>query len=361
MKIPLIALSLALSWTQQTGALEKQDDADSEHGGHSFQHHTDQPEVKHAVIQPTITETVKTEGEHQGMHHDAMPAMNQTNGIQAKPHSGHDRPQESTNSVPAGHLNHPGQGADQPSHAALSMQGGSAPADARDPHAYSDGYGFGPLPPPTLNDEENFAGLLVDRLESLSTGDNTFMTYDLQGWYGKNDNRALIRAEGDIDAGSFQNARSELLWAHAADAYWDTHLGVRYDKGLGPDRGWLAVGVQGLAPYWIYLEATAYVGEQGRTAFRIETEYDILLTQKLVLQPRIEANFYGKSDIARSLGHGLSDLAAGARLHYEIRRELAPYIGIEWASKFGGTADYLRTSGNRIDETRAVAGVQFWF
>lgn len=242
-----------------------------------------------------------------------------------------------------------------------SMQGGSAPTDARDPHAFADGYGFGPIPPPVMADREMFLGLLVDRLESLITGDKAFMTYDFQAWYGQTYDKALIRAEGDIDDGTFQNARSELLWAHALDANWDLHLGLRYDAGFGPDRQWFAAGVQGFAPYWIYVEATAYVGEDGRTAFRIETEYDLLLTQRLVLQPRIEANFYGKTDEARQLGHGLSDLAVGLRLHYEIRRELAPYIGIEWGGRLGDSADFLRASGNRTGELRAIAGIQFWY
>ncbi len=111
-----------------------------------------------------------------------------------------------------------------------------------------------------MGDEEVLAALIVDRLESLTTSDKTFMTYDWQAWLGKTYNRALIRAEGDIEDGRFLNARSELLWAHAADANWDLHLGLRYDSGIGPDRGWFAVGVQGMAPFWIYVEATAYVG-----------------------------------------------------------------------------------------------------
>jgi len=126
---------------------------------------------------------------------------------------------------------------------------------------------------------------------------------------------------------------------------------ITYPKTLG-----LPIGARR-----VWMEATAYVGEEGRTAFRLETEYDVLLTQKLVLQPRTEANFYGKKDPARALGHGLSDLSIGLRLRYEIWRELAPYIGIEWAGRFGDTADYLRNAGNRTDEIRAIAGIQFWY
>jgi len=243
----------------------------------------------------------------------------------------------------------------------LSMQGGWAPPDARDPHAYSEGYDFGPIPRPHMGDEELIGSLLVDRLESATTRGNTAMTYDWQAWFGNTYNRALIRAEGDIEGGTFKDARNELLWAHAITAYWDTQLGIRYDSGKGTDRGWLAFGVQGTAPYWIYVEATAYVNEQGRTSFRLETEYDLLLTQRLILQPRIEVNVYSQRDDTRNVSSGVSDFAGGLRLRYEIWREIAPYVGVEWASKFGSAANNLKAAGEYPQGTLFVAGVRFWF
>ena len=144
-------------------------------------------------------------------------------------------------------------------------------------------------------------------------------------------------------------------------AYWDTQLGVRYDSGEGPDRGWLAFGIQGLAPYWFEVDATAYVGDEGRSALRLSLEYELLLTQKLVLQPRLEVNFNGQKDAERALGSGLSDLTVGFRLRYEILREFAPYVGVEWAGQYGGTADYARVAGDDPRETRVVAGLRFWY
>jgi copper resistance protein B len=243
----------------------------------------------------------------------------------------------------------------------MSMQGGTAPIDARDPHAYSDGYDFGPIPPPQMADEGYMGGLLVDRLEGAHSRDNSFNAYDLQGWLGKDYNKLVLKAEGEGEGGKLQEARTELLWGHAQTTYWDTQLGLRYDSGIAPDRQWLALGVQGLAPYWFEVDAAAYIGEQGRTALRLGAEYELLLTQKLILQPRIEADFYGQQDAARELGSGLSSLITGVRLRYEIRREFAPYVGMEWGGKFGGTADYARAAGMRTKETRVVAGVRFWY
>jgi copper resistance protein B len=144
-------------------------------------------------------------------------------------------------------------------------------------------------------------------------------------------------------------------------AYWNTQLGLRHDSGIGPARNWLAFGVEGLAPYWFDLEATAYVGAENRTALRLAASHDILLTQKLILKPQIEVNFYGKNDAERNIGSGLSEITSGLRLRYEIRRQLAPYIGLEWNNKFGNSADYARLAGEKSNENRLVAGVQFWF
>lgn len=241
------------------------------------------------------------------------------------------------------------------------MQGGSPPPDARDPDAYSDGYDFGDIPRLRLADETSFFSVLMDRLEQVESHDNASSFYDLQAWYGRDYNRAVLKAEGTIDNGRLEEASTEILWGHAVASYWDTQLGMRYDSGDGPNRKWLAFGAQGLAPYWFEVDATGYVGENGRTALNLELSYDLLLTQKLILQPRFETDWYGKRDAGRGLGKGISEIKTGVRLRYEIRREFAPYIGLEWAGKFGGTSDFARLSGQATSEARFIAGLRFWF
>jgi len=249
-----------------------------------------------------------------------------------------------------------------------AMQGGAAPADARDPHAYSGGYahGEGPYALPVrqrlrMADQHNFASLLVDRLETVQTADGNSSAYDLQAWFGRDYDRAVVKSEGAYAGGAFTETSSELLWSHAVSTFWNRELGVRYDGGQGPGRTWLAFGFQGLAPYWFEVDATAYVGEGGNTALGLEAEYETLFTQKWILQTRAEASLYGQDDAARGIGSGLSELALGVRLRYEIRREFAPYVGIEWAGKFGGTANYASAGGEPTSETKAIAGLRFWF
>ena len=249
----------------------------------------------------------------------------------------------------------------------MQMQGGDAPKDARDPHAYSDGYTLteGPyaLPGPRqlkLADEHRFWSLLGDRLEY--DADNDVTTFDLQGWYGTTYDRLVIKLEGDAVDGRLAESQTDLLWGHALTAYFDTQLGVRldqYDEGTG--REWLAFGIQGLAPYWFELDLTAYLGEGGRTALSLEAEYELLLTQRLILQPRAGLTAYGKDDAVNGLGSGLSDVALGLRLRYEFSRQFAPYVGIEWNGTFGATADQARANGDATKDTRYVAGIRFWF
>ena len=304
-----------------------------------------------------------TSHDHQGMDHSKMmpnePLVNpNTIGTEKPSPEGEGWVRENKPSkkrLENPHPNFPYQG--EGTHAPKS----NAFIDNRDPHAYTDGNDYSGLSKPLMGDSHNLGALIVDRLEGVSARDDFSMTYDWQVWYGRDYDKLVVRAEGEIDRGTFKNNRNEALWGHALTAFWDTQLGVRIDSGLGTDRVWGAFGVQGFAPYWIYIEATAYVGEEGRTAFRLETEYDVLITQKLILQPRIEMNFYSDNDSSRLVSSGLSNIEAGLRLRYEIEREFAPYIGIEWASTFGSAADAIRSQGHKPEETRFVAGVHFWF
>lgn len=242
------------------------------------------------------------------------------------------------------------------------MQGGSPPSDARDPHAYSGGYDFGPLGRPHMMDEEIMSGLWLNRMERVqANNESCFNAYELRGWLGKDYDKLVLKAEGDVEAGKLHEARTELLWSHAASAYWDVQLGMRNDSGVAPAQNWLALGMQGLAPYWFEVDATLYAGEEGRSAVRLSAEYELLFTQKLILQPRMEASFYGKTDAGRETGAGLSNALVGLRLRYEIRREFAPYIGIDWTSKYGETANMAAAAGADVHDTNIVAGLRVWY
>jgi copper resistance protein B len=212
-----------------------------------------------------------------------------------------------------------------------------------------------------MDDTAHTSKVLFDQLEWRSTAEGDAAVWDAEGWYGGDYNKAWLRSEGERVGGITQNARADLLWDHTFARWWSVQAGGRQDFGRGPSRTWAAVGVQGLAPYWFHTEATFYVGEQRRTAVRLKTEYELLFTQRLILQPEGEANLYGKADRARQLGSGLSDLEVGLRLRYEVRREFAPYVGVVWSRQFGGTAGRVRESGGDPSDVQFVAGLRAWF
>jgi len=249
----------------------------------------------------------------------------------------------------------------------MQAQGGDAPKNARDPHAYSAGttltqgpYALKGGERLTLADEHSFYALLGDRFEYNEHTDAT--VFDLQAWYGSTFNRLVIKTEGDISDGKLEENQTDILWGHAIAAYWDAQVGIRSDYAKdGKSRQWLAVGLQGLAPYWFELDMTAYLGEKGNSALTFEAEYELLLTQKLIVQPRAEITLYGKDDEQHELGSGLSSSAIGFRLRYEFTRQFAPYVGVEWTNTYGQTADYARLKGQPSNETEFVTGIKFWF
>jgi copper resistance protein B len=214
-------------------------------------------------------------------------------------------------------------------------------------------------------DDDPFVWMvLVDRLEWQQASSDHALAWDAKAWLGHDDNRLWLRSEGrgePPEHGRVEHADIEALWGKPISPWWDVLFGVRHDFNPSPSQTWAAIGVQGMAPYKFDVQATAYVGEGGQTAAQVEVEYDVLLTNRLILQPRIEAIAYGRDDAERGIGSGLSEVDAGLRLRYEIRRDFAPYVGIEWGRSYGRSADFARAEGEEIEDTRLVAGVRFWF
>jgi copper resistance protein B len=242
-----------------------------------------------------------------------------------------------------------------------AMQGGKAPPNARDPDAYAEGLTKTTMPGMALADDERYGRVLINELEYTKSDGKSGQAIDAEAWYGGDINKLWLKAEGQRRNGRLDDLRTEALWDRNLATYWSSQLGLRHDTGSGPARNWLAVGVQGLAPYWFETEATAYVGRSGSLAARLGFKYELLFTQKLILQPKLEANFYSKNDEARNIGSGLSDMEAGLRLRYEIRRQFAPYIGVSTRQKFGNTATFARRAGENVRDNKFVAGLRIWF
>ncbi len=202
---------------------------------------------------------------------------------------------------------------------------------------------------------------LIDRLEVWDADAGTGLEWEAQTWTGTDLNRLWLRSEGERLDGRTESADLEVLYGRSVAAWWDVVAGIRHDFKPGASQDFAAFGVIGLAPYKFEIEATAYIGQSGQTAARFEAEYETLITNRLILQPLVEINLYGKDDPRRGIGSGLSTVEAGLRLRYEFTRRFAPYIGIVRERAFGGTADFRRGEGEDIDDTRLVAGLRIWF
>ena len=214
--------------------------------------------------------------------------------------------------------------------------------------------------------------ILFDQLESQ--GGNT-VSWDSTGWMGRDLNRLWFRSEGDFGDGRIGEVEAHLLYGQGFARWWEVVVGLRQDLSLGSARSWLAVGIQGLAPFWFDVRGTAYLGPGGQAAARLEVEYELLFTNKLVLQPLVEVNVYGKAPVeyqrnGTGSGHppgsnapdgtSVSFVDAGLRLRYEIRREVAPYLGVVWTGVFGEAVGLVRTASKPIRGVHVVAGVRLW-
>jgi len=202
---------------------------------------------------------------------------------------------------------------------------------------------------------------VLDQFEWRDSSDGDTLSWNAQGWIGKDLRKIWFKTDGERTGGETENAELQFLYSKALATYWDFQIGIRQDFEPSPSRTWAAIGVQGLAPYFFETDIAFFVGESGRTALRFESEYEILITQRLVLTPDIEINFYGKNDASIGVGSGLSDAEIGLRLRYEIRREFAPYFGVNWSKKFGNSADFAKINGQDISDLQLVLGLRAWF
>lgn len=201
-----------------------------------------------------------------------------------------------------------------------------------------------------------------DRLESgIADGEDSY-AWEAQGWYGYDFNRLRWKTEGEGRTGSApEHAELQLLFSRLFAPYWEWQLGVRHDFRPSDGRSFLVAGLQGVAPYEFEIDAAAFVSEDGDVSMRFEAEYELLLTQRWILQPgfAVDAALSGVPEAGVASGINSSEL--GLRLRYEMRREFAPYVGIEWRQSYGNAADRLRSAGEETSVTSLVAGLRFWF
>ncbi len=183
-----------------------------------------------------------------------------------------------------------------------------------------------------------------------------------EAWYGNGIHRAQLNYEGEGGFGEpLEQVEFQLLYSRAIAPYFNAEIGVRYDIRPDPSRAYIVVGVEGLAPYWFELSGQLFLSDKGDVSARVEASYDLRVTQRIIIQPRVEVNANAQDVAELGIGSGISYIEAGVRLRYEIAPNLAPYIGYEFAASLGDTADFVRGAGRDPSSGSFVAGIKFWF
>ena len=205
--------------------------------------------------------------------------------------------------------------------------------------------------------------ITADQVETrIRKGGDEAYLWDAQGWYGGDINKLWFKSEGEGDYNqSPEHAEVQALWSHAIAPFWDFQAGVKHDFWPKPTKTYAAVGIQGLMPYQFEIDAATFLSEDGDLSARLEAEYDQRITQRLILQPRLEMDISGANIPEIGIGSGLTSAEMGLRLRYEIVREFAPYLGVEYSRSFGKTADYLHSTGETNGGWNFLIGIRTWF
>lgn len=218
-----------------------------------------------------------------------------------------------------------------------------------------------------IHDNQIIWFLLFDQLEyRLQEGADT-LTWEGQGWVGNDYDKIWFKTEGDqkITGDNGGQTEVQLLYSRLITPFFHFQVGGRFDyiygEGPDPSRFFGVIGVQGLAPYWFEIEPTIYISEDGDISARIEAEYDLLVTQRLIAQPSFEINAAIQEVEEFGIGEGVNDAELGMRLRYEIKRQFGPYIGVSWIRLLGETADIARREDEEVDNLAFVSGVRIWF
>lgn len=361
-----IAAVAALSLALTTGsALAQSHGGHAGHGAHAAPARPPQarPEPKPRVA-PTAAADVHAGHDMSGMQ--AEPA---------DPHAGHKMGQTPVADPHAGHEMSAAQGGAPNIPTSVDAVGGrmvetSPPPAARAAPAHAADLLFDPAVMAAArkqllveNGDVRTTAVLIDTLEAGFGDDEKSYSWNAQGWTGGDINRFWWKTEGEgAFDGKLHDAEVQALYSRAVAPFWDVQAGVRQDfRPDGDAATHLTVGVQGVAPYWFEMSAAAFLSTKGDLTARAEAEYDQRLTRKWILQPAVELAMAAGDIPELEIGSGLTSVTAGLRLRYEIRKEFAPYVGIEWSRSFGDTADYARARGDDADATRLVVGIKAWF
>ena len=297
--------------------------------------------------------------EHAAMGHCTMPAQQQST---ADPHAGHAAPAQQADP----HAGHQMSGS-RAAPPAPPVGPPPAAAFSGPENAADTVFGAAQMQPSRRELIRSHGRMTTSRFRAerfevgVSGGEETY-AWEADFFTGEPLDRLWIKTEGEgAFGGELEHGEVQALWGHAISPFFDLQAGLRYDFAPDPQRAHLVLGIQGLAPNWIEVDAAAFLSNEGELTARIEAEYDLRITQRLILQPLVEIELSAQDIPELGIGAGLSSTEVGLRLRYEVQPEFAPYIGVEWEQAYGQTADYREAAGEDAGGVRFLAGVRVSF
>lgn len=277
-------------------------------------------------------------------------------------HEGHAMPMEEAQPDPHAHHHMPMDHGDEVPHAPPPADALAGPG-----HAAETIFPAGEMAQARLAAQREMGSVsthlvMFDRLEWQAKEGEDALLWDANIWFGGDMDKLWIKSEGEIEeGGAVEEAEVQALWSHAIGPWFDLQAGIRQDIRPQPERTHIVLGIQGLAPYFFEVDAAVFLSQKGDVTARIEAEYDQRITQRLIAQPRVELGLSAQDIPELAVGAGFTSVQAGLRLRYELARELAPYVGVEWQRDLGNTADFVRAAGGKADRMVFIAGVKAWF
>lgn len=299
-----------------------------------------------AALTPIVLATITPAAAQDHSAHQTEPGP-AAQAITPDPHAGHDIAQASGDS--AQETTTPAAAGSGPEHAADLYFDPAVMTHAREQLRIENG-------------EVIAHAVIFDQIEATFDDGREGYSWDAQGWYGGDIHRFWWKSEGEgVFDGEVEEAELQVLYSRAVTPYFDLQAGARQTYRPDGDRTDLVLGVQGLAPYLFEVDTAVFFSNRGELTARAQAEYDLRVTQRVILQSRAEINLSAEDIPEFAIGAGVSTMQVGARLRYEIRREFAPYVGVEWTSGVGATRDMLEARGDEPDSTRVIIGVRTWF
>ncbi|MBS4003812.1 MAG: copper resistance protein B [Afipia sp.] len=220
--------------------------------------------------------------------------------------------------------------------------------------------GLRSLPGSNFPDQALFGGVRFDKLEWAGLGAGNSARWDMEAFVGNDYDKFFFKSEGAYDGRKqkFEEARFQALYSRMISYFFDLQVGVRHDVSPNPSRTYAVIGIEGLAPGVFEIDADAYVSQKGELSASFTGFYDLLITNRLILQPRIDVRWQLQSVPELELGSGITDFELGARLRYDITRNVSPYVGVSWDRKLSETAAIAERNLKAVSSVNFVGGVR---